>query len=408
MVRCPEPLRSSYLRLLLGPGSSGGRVVLFGSRNREYVTDSSYSVYVALRNHQEVRAIWVGSREQVRRLRAEGGLAVRAAGLQHRLLMHLAVLAVISYQVTDVARDVWHIPQRLPFLYLGHGKSIKRSGSSSKGHRSSAYQRRAQLLREQTLLAVASSPVQADLVSEAYGLDRDAVSVLGEARTDVLVAAARAPAAPGIRRILYSPTWRQGADGPPTQFFPFEDFDLDALTAWLDRAEVELILRPHPKEMRHPAVVQQTRRLERASRHIRRSTAVDRNALYAEMARASVLVSDYSSVVEEFLLCDRPVLLVPYDYERFSRRQGFLMTLEESRVGPSVHDFSSLLDALARALDGEDPFREQRRVRRELVHAWLDGNSTARVSEAVVALTAPRLRGLSSASERTWRKASHW
>jgi hypothetical protein len=388
MVRCPQRWRAGYVRLLLGPGASGGFVVLFGSRNREFVTDSTYSVYASLQDHPSVRAIWVGTRDQVRRLRESGRSAIRANGLQHRLLLHVASLAVISYQVTDVARDVWRIPERLPFVYLGHGKSIKRSGASSKGHRSAPYRRRAWLLRRQTVMAVASSTTQGALLAEAYDIDRSLVRALGEARTDVLVRSSDALPMKPPRRILYAPTWRQGA-GEPTRFLPFDDFSLDGLVSWLEKVDGELILRPHPKEMHHPMVARSLHRLQQSSPRVQVSRAVDHNALYEEMARASVLVSDYSSVVEEFLLCDRPIVLVPYDYERFSQRQGFLVPLEESMPGPVVGSFASLTKELSRALDGEDPFAAQRRDRRDQVHSWVDGRSTERVRDAILSLLPP-------------------
>lgn len=368
-----------------GLRSCGKTVIVFGSRNREFVTDSSLEVYLRLARDPSFSCFWVTTVARRRSLRREGIRAVADCGFFHSILLRCASLAVISYQVTDVAAEYEKIPGHLRFLYLGHGKSIKRSGMASKGPRCDEYKHKAAILHRQVIAATATSQRQAEVLRTCYGLGRCPTEITGEPRTDYFFR----KTAEGTSRFtfLYAPTWRQGPNRQMSRFFPFTDFDAERLISYLREKDIRLILRPHPKDVSRARDDEGLGRLLSANEdRISLFLDVDFNALYKLVPQTHLLISDYSSLVEEYLLLDKPIVLIPYDATRFEEEQGFLYDLKTVAPGEIVGSFAELLDCWDVVVRGGDLAASRRRSRRNDVHKFIDGRSSSRVADLVVRL----------------------
>src|SRR5690606_10062382 len=91
------------------------------------------------------------------------------------------------------------------------------------------------------------------------------------------------------------------------------------------------------------------------------------------LVETDLLITDYSSIDDDFLVLDRPIVYAPYDYEAFERMQGFFEPYVTSRAGPVADSFEALCELLAAASNGTDMAPDQRAVRRALAHQALDG-----------------------------------
>jgi CDP-glycerol glycerophosphotransferase (TagB/SpsB family) len=70
--------------------------------------------------------------------------------------------------------------------------------------------------------------------------------------------------------------------------------------------------------------------------------------VYPWLADADLLITDYSSVAFDFLLCDKPVLHFMYDIERYAQVRGqFAISKEDFIAGSVAEDFSQLLEQMA-------------------------------------------------------------
>ena len=49
-----------------------------------------------------------------------------------------------------------------------------------------------------------------------------------------------------------------------------------------------------------------------------------------------MIISDYSSIYLDFLLLDRPVLLLPYDLEEYGAVKGLNFRFDDINPGPNV------------------------------------------------------------------------
>src|SRR4051794_7072464 len=209
--------------------------------------------------------------------------------------------------------------------------------------------------------------------STAYaGLDYTPLET-GYPRNHVLAAAtaddvARARAAVGLadgeRAVLYAPTHREyETDGS-------ELLDLAAL-AELVAPEVVLLARQHYLE--ESALAGAAGRVRDVSAH----PSVEELCLAAD-----VLVTDYSSIMFDYAVLDRPIVIHAPDWETYRAKRGTYFDLLEQRPGPICHT----VDEVAAALTAGDPDAEARAGFRAEFCSLEDGGASERVVRAVFCL----------------------
>ena len=99
------------------------------------------------------------------------------------------------------------------------------------------------------------------------------------------------------------------------------------------------------------------------------------------------LLTDYSSVYYDYLLCDKPIGLVWEDYDEYKAGQGFALDPDIVYSGGekifNVEDFCAYLERIAK---GEDILKEERTKIKNLSNMYQDANSSKRVAEFIVDL----------------------
>lgn len=99
--------------------------------------------------------------------------------------------------------------------------------------------------------------------------------------------------------------------------------------------------------------------------------------LYSLLGETCALVSDYSSVVFDYLMLDRPMAFVLDDMEQYSR--GFAIeNIYDFMPGEklfAMEDFISFLDNVAM---GKDEYKLQRQVLRDYCHKYQDSKNSER------------------------------
>ncbi|HKG56206.1 MAG TPA: CDP-glycerol glycerophosphotransferase family protein [Candidatus Limnocylindrales bacterium] len=194
-------------------------------------------------------------------------------------------------------------------------------------------------------ICLVSSLSFAPYYSEAFRLPLDRfVSTIGIPRTDVFFGAHRAaalsraksryPAVDGRTVVLYAPTFRGDT------FIDARDgalLDLRVLKEKLGRDHV-VMLRLHP-------VVQERAALDASLRDfvIDASGDPDVNEL---MLVSDVLVTDYSSVIFEFALLERPMVFFAPDLEAYERERGFYFDYRSGVPGPVLETSEAVAEVL--------------------------------------------------------------
>ncbi|MFF5444679.1 CDP-glycerol glycerophosphotransferase family protein [Streptomyces sp. NPDC012888] len=201
-------------------------------------------------------------------------------------------------------------------------------------------------------------------LAKGFRLREDVLLRCGYPRNDALVEAQRAEADsgervrgplaaelgidPGKKVLLYAPTFRAAADGSVEGFsFPF---DVEEFADRLGDRFTLLVRTHYLNSVTLPPSV--------AGRVIDVSKHHDVTPL---LALADGLITDYSSVMFDYAVLDRPMLFFAYDYEAYATdTRGTYFDLKSKAPGPVVATADELLQAVAAFDEADAKYAEAR------------------------------------------------
>ena len=174
---------------------------------------------------------------------------------------------------------------------------------------------------------------------------------------------------------LYAPTWRSGR---PTFFFPFQDFSIDRLELFLEKYQLLICLRTHQLEA------------NRVENYVscRRILLLNEDKVSDVMSILNVfdgLISDYSGIIFDYLLLDRPIILLPYDKEEYTFERSVNFNIDSFEFENSPSDIDSFLKLLQKAVYCRNVSQKQLRFK-NVVHYYTDNNSCQRHYEEIMRL----------------------
>lgn len=191
--------------------------------------------------------------------------------------------------------------------------------------------------------AICGSQHLRDVYSEAFGIEREAVLATGLPRIDGFLREGRAeqvrtefegsfPDAQGKRKILLAPTFRGRGSGDA--HYDYDEIDFPTLYEACGEDSVVLFRQHHfiPEPAPIPA--------EFRDRLIDVASCPDTNDL---LLISDVLITDYSSVIYEYSLLERPMIFFAYDLETYSATRGMHRAYEEAAPGNIATTFDELV-----------------------------------------------------------------
>lgn len=95
---------------------------------------------------------------------------------------------------------------------------------------------------------------------------------------------------------------------------------------------------------------------------------------------ADILITDYSSVIFDWLLLDKPIIYYAYDKDEYQGARGLYYSFDEYIYGAVANTGDELLRAIAKA----DMMPDKRKVFRERFMSACDGKATERVVNQIV------------------------
>ena len=228
--------------------------------------------------------------------------------------------------------------------------------------------------KDYDLVAVSSENVR-EIYANAFGIDVEKVQALGFPRSDRFFDESygerirnaiyeRYPLFSDKRIILYAPTFREGDGREKQRFEP--NLDTDRLSAEMNADQVFVIC-PHP--------VMENRIVEKPYDNI----FVVRDFSTTDMMFvADLLVTDYSSVIFEFSLLNKPMVFFCYDMDTYDR--DFYLDYETELPGEVLKTQEELTTFLRETDYVPD---KKASVFREKYMSACDGHSSQRVAEAI-------------------------
>ncbi len=273
---------------------------------------------------------------------------------------------------------MYRFPSKVVSVNLWHGMPIKKVGWMLKGNR--GYESR---------YSIATSDFWAGYVQKSLRPFGQTL-VTGLPRNDRLFLPSHnlwqrlgLAATVGSKKTLgWLPTYRQSfrgeirADGVESgNVFGLEGLSPEALNVFLKKQGGFAIVKPHP-------MAQASENLQLSNLLIINDQWLQKHqtSLYELLGQCSVLVSDISSVVVDYLLLNRPVIHLIPDLKEYQNSRGFsLEPLEKYLAGPLVTNSEELFSQLAPTLNGQDSHAAQRERVLQLFHKDRDNRSTSRL-----------------------------
>ncbi|MCR5034930.1 MAG: CDP-glycerol glycerophosphotransferase family protein [Clostridia bacterium] len=233
-------------------------------------------------------------------------------------------------------------------------------------------------------IVTVSSPEVVWAFEEAMGLQgQNIVKPLGISRTDVFFDEAfvqeavgrvheAIPAAKDKKIIFYAPTFRgriASAEGPNM-------LDLERMAEALTD-EYVLVIKHHPLVKNPPIIPPAVK--DKFVFDMTREGSID-----DLLCASDICISDYSSLVYEYSLFERPMLFFAYDLEEYFDWRGFYYDYEDLTPGPIVTSTEEIIHYVKNI----DTLFDQSVVHdfRERFMSSCDGHSTERIIKAMEAL----------------------
>lgn len=263
-------------------------------------------------------------------------------------------------------------------IQLWHaGSGFKSVGYSRFGQYGSPNLRNAHRLYS---YAICGSQHLRDVYSEAFGIEREAVLATGLPRIDGFLREGRAdevlpefeaqfPDARGKRKILLAPTFRGRGSGDA--HYDYDEIDFPALYDACGEETVVLFRQHH--FIPDPAPIPP----ELSDRLIDVASFPDTNDL---LLISDVLVTDYSSVIYEYSLLERPMIFFAYDLETYSATRGMHRAYEDAAPGSIATTFEELVTLMREPELSVEKTKEF--VRENFDH--VDTNNSDRVIDALI------------------------
>jgi len=191
-----------------------------------------------------------------------------------------------------------------------------------------------------TVLAISNSDKD-DLVKK---LQNENVYVLGYPRNDVLFDPEliyenfkkKLNLEKYNKVILYCPTYRD----VPSKKRPFSRKFLEKLNSYLEKNNSILLMKFHVDE-KIPDLVDNLPYINDVTNQV--------EDLQDLMIYSDLLITDYSSLVFEYALVDKPIIFYPYDYDEYFQHRGTVYDYYNEFPGPFAKNEGDVLDLIQNA-----------------------------------------------------------
>ncbi len=225
-----------------------------------------------------------------------------------------------------------------------------------------------------------SSPKVEFAYAEAFGCSEDVVKALGTPRTDIyfdkeFVASCRKklvekfPLTGNRKIILYAPTFR---GNNLASSYAENKLDIEKMRAALSE-EYALVIKLHPLTAKAFSISESDDFVFNASNGIEIETA---------LCAADTVITDYSSLIFEYAILERPMIFFAYDLADYDDSRSFYFDYESFVPGEIVTDTDAIIREIKR-LETDFDAAKVRKFKDDFMSAC-DGSSTRRIIETVM------------------------
>lgn len=369
---------------------------IFGSwKGMRYADNSRAMFEYIISKHPEIHAYWVTkSNEVYQKLRSMNLPVVMTDTKEGDDIQKHASVVFISWGIND---DVdGRFLNGCQIVFLWHGMPLKQIGNDEwifKKRKHNLWKKiktvfRKTVLPYECLLSVANkkgmlnsistSPFFSPFIQSAWSLNACHVWEDGQPRNDKLFCGEKEKMITDIDshfncplKVLYMPTFRDTYFYAHKVFNPFECVNFNRTTFYQTLEDNNIVFFYKGHELEIGNTIMDSDRIITISDN-------DYDDLYTFVKDVDILITDYSSIYFDFLLCKKPIILFPFDKEDYMAHSRPFYFSYEMMKGKKVFSWPELENSL-RSKDYYVPSLENI----SLFNEYMDDKSCERVYNSV-------------------------
>ena len=354
------------------------KTIIFGSNGGEYMMGTPKALFTSLKCDYPSYHVYYFL------LKPSESSHIGPFSIFSLILFLRAKYLVFSHGIKDFG--YFRASRRKIQILSWHGTGIKAAGLSTKTRINSEIR---EILNKNAKVdaCMVSSWLNASMRSLNQGIDSTRMYMVGQARCDSLMNAwpkgkqrikRYLPSLSGTEKLLlYAPTSRVEYRGGQVlrkgvKFFPFADFNINTFSKFLEEKNVVLLVRSHSSDQVQGAEYHDSRIFNFGFEICQ--------DIYDVLGDIEVLISDYSSLVYDFLLLNHPMIFIPYDLEEYKLVPGLIIDdYDFWTPGLKPSSMQELTDYISSYIKGEtDPYEDRRKQLSILLHRYQTSDSTTK------------------------------
>lgn len=181
--------------------------------------------------------------------------------------------------------------------------------------------------------------------------------------------------------IYWLPTFRQNEDVSYSSItIPFLN-KAEKINTIAKENNILIVIKPHPAQD-----IKKIKELNLSNILIIDNIFLNKHNIknYELMGMSEALLSDYSSVFFDYLLCDKPIGLCFEDYEEYEKNEGIVEEIKPLLDGgEKLYTVEDLFGFIKEIANCEDKLKDKRKEVKNIVHKYQDSNSCKRIVDIV-------------------------
>lgn len=357
---------------------------LIGGHAGDIYNDNSKFFYeYMLKNHKDVDIYWVINKESKVFDKIPGKKLIRGS-VKNYLYYYNAKAIVFSHAPSaDIAPYNFVVPVLNTFhkntvkVYLNHGTISFKKRKPMDGRLKNIIDN---LLKSYNVVT-ASSEFEENVMVNEWGMDKNNVCIVGNARYDNLPTNEHAQ----TRDILYTPTWRDWIkfDG---ENFTKSDYFINIMN-FLNDERLNKILEEKDVNIKFYLHHLMHEFIDDIRENItgKRIIFLDKGVTLAdEIRKSSANITDYSSVAIDFLYMNRPILFYQFDIDEYKEKIDSYIDLDNEMFGSLAYTKDEAVDKLIEIIDNDFEILESQKNERNKFFRYNDNKNCDRIYSAIV------------------------
>jgi len=366
---------------------------LFVFMSRPDFTDNSYYLWKYITTHTSYKTAWVTLKKEHNKLFADKGIISATYNTpEGRELVRSAHYVVYTINSMFLKKHPGQI-----FINLWHGAGVKATDFLA-FNKDDLHLLNIKRMVGDTDLFLVHSTVDKIAMAAELNFDARKIVVTGQPRLDIVKKTDGKSIIGKLfngalqfydKLIIYVPTARvtsfsKVGDYFDSNVFNLPGFDKQALGKLLKKYNAALVIKLHPIDAGKFSL--EDMQLGNDDCYL-----LDDEQLFWSDIRMNeilsafdIMISDYSSIITDFMLLDRPIIFSVGDFDEYSQREGFIFNdVSLYMPGPKVSTFSELLDQLELSILNPGVYSEVRQNILKHRFSFLDDGSSQRALKAI-------------------------